>query len=520
METKLIKFAKYFKVHFLNHQGLNFSQIANRTQLNRRTVSKYISMTEKEFCEFLFGMDERGKILTQYENEIKEYLISSPTISSKRIYDKLINKYNNLKVSGKTVFNFVKLTREKYNIRKNNKAFDKNKFSLSDIYCCRFDKNYLFNLISHKIENKEYEILYKHLPNSPLRLKKRSFTIICHLLEISKNEIIKFLDTDNRAVSSYISMYNKDGTNKLFDFSKSITKKTDNPKYKNTIFKILHEPPKLYGLNRTTWKLDYIKKVMSDKDLDISIPLIRQIIKEAGYSMKKARKVLTSNDPEYRTKLEKITSILRNLKPDEKFFSIDEYGPFAIKMQGGKSYTKQDEVKTYPQWQKSRGSLILTAALELSTNQMTYFYSDRKNTKEMIKLMDILLDKYKNESRLFISWDAASWHISKELYKKVDESNSKVDSGIKCPKIELCPLPACAQFLNVIESIFSGMSRAIIHNSNYQDVNECKEAINKYFEDRNQHFILNPQKAGNKIWGKERVVPKFNEGNNCKDPRY
>ena len=30
----------------------------------------------------------------------------------------------------------------------------------------------------------------------------------------------------------------------------------------------------------------------------------------------------------------------------------------------------------------------------------------------------------------------------------------------------------------------------------------------------------NPRRAGNKIWGKERVPPEFAAGNNCKDPRY
>jgi hypothetical protein len=43
--------------------------------------------------------------------------------------------------------------------------------------------------------------------------------------------------------------------------------------------------------------------------------------------------------------------------------------------------------------------------------------------------------------------------------------------------VDTAPLPARAQFLNVIESIFSGMARATIHNSNYQSVTEAKAAI-------------------------------------------
>jgi hypothetical protein len=64
------------------------------------------------------------------------------------------------------------------------------------------------------------------------------------------------------------------------------------------------------------------------------------------------------------------------------------------------------------------------------------------------------------------------------------------------------------------------MARAIIHNSDYQSVNECKKAIDRYFLERNEHFNEYPKRAGNKIWGKERVKPIFSESNNCKDPRY
>jgi hypothetical protein len=38
------------------------------------------------------------------------------------------------------------------------------------------------------------------------------------------------------------------------------------------------------------------------------------------------------------------------------------------------------------------------------------------------------------------------------------------------PAVALAPLPAGAQFLNVIESVFSGMARAILANSNYGSI--------------------------------------------------
>jgi len=40
------------------------------------------------------------------------------------------------------------------------------------------------------------------------------------------------------------------------------------------------------------------------------------------------------------------------------------------------------------------------------------------------------------------------------------------------------------------------------------------------FSDRNEHFAVIPKRAGDKIWGRERVVPVFNLSNNGKDPLY
>jgi hypothetical protein len=86
--------------------------------------------------------------------------------------------------------------------------------------------------------------------------------------------------------------------------------------------------------------------------------------------------------------------------------------------------------------------------------------------------------------------------------------------------VKTAPLPAGAQFLNVIESVFSGMAKGIIHNSDYPCAEAAKNAIDRYFKERNDHFVQCPKRAGRKIWGQERVTSEFSEANNCKDPLY
>jgi len=133
----------------------------------------------------------------------------------------------------------------------------------------------------------------------------------------------------------------------------------------------------------------------------------------------------------------------------------------------------------------------------------------------MIRMMDLLLERYRDRKRLYLSWDAALGM----LFERIDENN-KIAAVTGGPIVETAPLPARAQFLNVIESIFSGMARAIIHNSDYKSVDDAKSAIDRYFDERNCHFFAHPRRAGNRIWGKERVPSAFSEANNCKDPRY
>ena len=82
------------------------------------------------------------------------------------------------------------------------------------------------------------------------------------------------------------------------------------------------------------------------------------------------------------------------------------------------------------------------------------------------------------------------------------------------------PLPGGAQFLNVIESVFSGMARAIIHNSDDAGIEEARGAIARYFEERNASFLARPRRAGRTIWGREPAPSEFLETSNCKDAKY
>lgn len=333
----------------------------------------------------------------------------------------------------------------------------------------------------------------------------------------SRTEICEKVETNGQTINKWLAGYRAKGL-KAFELRPTVRNKKQASLVRTRmerLLKLVHESPKVYGLNRTSWSIRALTTVYNRLyPPQVTYAQVRHSVHKLGLRYKKSRQMLTSPDPKFREKIRKIQRILRGLKPDEKFFSIDEYGPVSIKIKGGRVLKQESESPdVVPEKQRAKGFVICTAALELSANQVSFFFSQRKNTFEMIRLIELLIQEYYDQSKLYLCWDAVSWHNSAILKNYIADHNK-----INKPVIEIAPLPACTQFLNVIESVFAGLSRAVIHNSDYGNVEECKQAISLYFAERNAHFRADPKRAGNKIWGRELVKAKFSETQKCRVP--
>jgi hypothetical protein len=267
------------------------------------------------------------------------------------------------------------------------------------------------------------------------------------------------------------------------------------------LIEILHHKPSVYGINRSNWTYNSLADAYAKQyGQRPSASSVGRILKAAGCTWKNSRRVLTSPDPNYRDKVELLLRTLRSLKEDEDLFFIDELGPLKVRRFGGKCLTPKNETPSHPQNQRGRGSVTLNGALSAKTNQLTWFYGDTKDSTGMIDLVEILFNQRHGQSRIYITWDAASWHGSDKLVEWVNGFNAWNQANTCGPQIEFVPLPSSAQFLNVIEAVFKAMKKAVIHFSDYQSEEEMKNAISLHFVDRNTYFMHNPRRAGKKIW--------------------
>ena len=67
------------------------------------------------------------------------------------------------------------------------------------------------------------------------------------------------------------------------------------------VFSLLHEPPANHGINRTSWTIALLRRVLKENGTHVGTALVAKMIKAAGYKWRNAKVVLTSNDPTYKT---------------------------------------------------------------------------------------------------------------------------------------------------------------------------------------------------------------------------
>jgi len=333
--------------------------------------------------------------------------------------------------------------------------------------------------------------------------KKYSRKAIAILLANERRTLLEVLETTHvaiRTIYRWLREFNKDRIDSIKVRINAPERERKKAERQTRVIDIIHKLPSLYGINRTTWTYGAIAEAYEKEyGTAISKDKVQWVIHNTNYSWRHARKVLTSPDPEYKAKVERLLDTLQGLKEGERFFFVDEVGPYQVKKYGGRLLMPKDQIETLPEYQKSRGKIQFVAALEAVTNQMIWKFTTDKSAHSVIGLIEKLTLDYADAPAIFMTWDAISVHGSKAVMEWIETHNKRVE----VPRIEVVPLPSKAQFLNVIESVFGGMKKAVICNSDYATPHEMQEAIARHFEDRNQFYRDNPKRAGNKIWDKQ-----------------
>jgi transposase len=166
------------------------------------------------------------------------------------------------------------------------------------------------------VDHPDLPLLLDRLQNGRLRDRKRSMVILATRRGLRGTLVCKVLNISPAAYRRCLRVFEVCGASALFARRINPHRKFDSEVVKKALFAVLHQPPKSFGINRTTWKMADLSRVLRETGQPAGEDVIRKIIKMAGYRWRRAQVVLTSNDPEFSQKLGHIRSILSRLEAD------------------------------------------------------------------------------------------------------------------------------------------------------------------------------------------------------------
>ena len=109
----------WYKVRELMERGFNKTQISLELEIHRKTVRKYLCMSEEEFFGWLKHPKTLPKKLNAYYDYVHSLLDKHPYLSAAQVEDRLKEEYPHLPVvHSKTVYNFVQNIRYEHGIKK------------------------------------------------------------------------------------------------------------------------------------------------------------------------------------------------------------------------------------------------------------------------------------------------------------------------------------------------------------------------------------------------------------------
>lgn len=170
-----------------------------------------------------------------------------------------------------------------------------------------------------RMPDNDIEALYDYVKNKSLHYRNRAIGILSICKGIPQETITNYLFIPRSTLRANYKTYQQKGVSHILSDKGKRPLIHENPQYIEKIFSILHSPPNVFGLVRTSWRQKDIQKVMDDSNMHVTMHTIKKILDNAGYKYRKAKKVLISNDPEYKVKLQTIKDVLSTLGQKEKF---------------------------------------------------------------------------------------------------------------------------------------------------------------------------------------------------------
>jgi transposase len=256
---------------------------------------------------------------------------------------------------------------------------------------------------------------------------------------------------------------------------------------------LLHERPRAFGKPRSTWTLRLAAEVCWERGLtpsQVSIETIRQALKRLGVSWRRAKRWITSPDPQYALKKKQRDRLIR-LATQHADWVVgfgDESWWSRLAQPALHSWTAARPLRLIeqelPKGDPDPKALACYGLLRTDTNEVWLrFVEGRPVSHVTTAFLAWVCARLAREHKrvLALVWDNASWHISHEVRTWMRQHNQRVkrEGGVR---LLPCRLPVKSPWLNPIEPRWVHGKRAIIEPARLLTAAEVMARVCDYFE--------------------------------------
>lgn len=232
--------------------------------------------------------------------------------------------------------------------------------------------------------------------------------------------------------------------------------------------------PAALGQPFTRWSVRKLGRYLADRHkLVVSRERLRQILAEEQITFQATKTWKESPDPAKEHKLARIEEVLENHR--ERTFAFDEFGPLAIKPEGGHAWA----VRGRPQrlranYHKPHGTRQFFAWYSIGDDHLDGRIERRKGAAPTLRALKAIRRLRPDGEMIYVILDNLNHHRGRDIRQWCAENN-----------LELCFTPTYASWANPIEAHFGPLREFVIANSDHRDHPALTRAIRRYLTWRN-----------------------------------
>jgi putative transposase len=306
-------------------------------------------------------------------------------------------------------------------------------------------------------------------------LKSRCHIILLSAERYSVPQIASLLFSSEDTVARCIHEFNRSGLEGILPPERVGRPAKITEEYLKHLLELVESDPRDLGYPFSTWTAELLAVALQEQTgLTVSESSVRRTLHNQGYSVQRPVLCVSSPDPEYQQKVERLQELQRRAQAGEIDLYYEDEVDLALLPGVMRCWSKQGQqrkIETPRQNKKQYGAGLI----HWVTGNLYWATSDHKNNALFRSVLAQVVEPAHAQPvrKKYIVVDNYRIHFAKPVQAFLDEHQDE---------IELVCLPTYSPKLNPVERFWKHLRRQVTHNHFFQTMERLMEAVLSFFQ--------------------------------------